>query len=83
MPILMMALLALIIFGLIGILLTTAMILEHRKHTHAIHGEAAPAVTSGTAPPLNRSTHSPRGNHMVTARNPSAKETSDEHGCPG
>jgi len=48
----MMALLALIIFGLIGILLTTAMILEHRKHTHAVQGEAAPAVTSGTATSL-------------------------------
>ncbi len=52
MPILMMALLALIIFGLIGILLTAAMILEHRKHTHDVQGEAAPAVTSGTATSL-------------------------------
>jgi uncharacterized integral membrane protein len=52
MPILMMALLALIIFGLIGILLTTAMILEHRKHTHDVQGDAAPAGTSSTAPSL-------------------------------
>ena len=52
MPILMMALLALIVFGLIGILLTAAMILEHRKHAHAVQGDAAPAVTSGAAPSL-------------------------------
>ncbi len=52
MPILMMALLALIVFGLIGILLTAAMILEHRKHAHAVQADAAPAVTSGAAPSL-------------------------------
>lgn len=50
MPILMMALLALIVFGLIGILLTAAMILEHRKHTHAAQGDAPHAVAAGTAP---------------------------------
>lgn len=49
MPILMMALLALIVFGLIGILLTAAMILEHRKHAHAANGDAAHAVAAGTA----------------------------------
>ncbi len=60
MPILMMALLALIVFGLIGILLTTAMILEHRKHAHATQGDAAHSSTtaattigiSGAAPSL-------------------------------
>ncbi|MGZ6317141.1 MAG: hypothetical protein ACXWNQ_07765 [Anaerolineales bacterium] len=52
MPILMMALLALIVFGLIGILLTAAMILEHRKHAHAVQADAAPAVTSSAAPSL-------------------------------
>ncbi len=52
MPILMMALLALIVFGLIGILLTAAMILEHRKHAHAVQGEPAPAVASSVAPSL-------------------------------
>jgi hypothetical protein len=40
MPILMMALLALIIFGLIGILLTAATVLEHRAHAHAGQGAA-------------------------------------------
>jgi len=48
----MMALLALIVFGLIGILLTAAMILEHRKHAHAVQGDAAPTVTSSVAPSL-------------------------------
>jgi hypothetical protein len=45
MPILMVALLALAVFGMIGILLLTAVILEnrmHRKHTKArelpLHG---------------------------------------------
>lgn len=46
MPILMMALLALIVFGLIGILLTAAMVLEHRKHAHAAEDAAHPVVAS-------------------------------------
>jgi hypothetical protein len=53
MPILMMALLALMVFGVIGILLTTAMIVEHRKHAHATKGAAAHSVTSGSASPTN------------------------------
>jgi len=52
MPILLMALLALIIFGLIGILLTAAVILEQRKLKHAAKGEAAHSVISGAASPL-------------------------------
>jgi hypothetical protein len=53
MPILMMALLALIVFGLIGILLTAAMVLEHRKHRPAAQGAAATtAVPSGVGPSL-------------------------------
>jgi uncharacterized integral membrane protein len=53
MPILMMALLALIVFGLIGILLTAAMILEHRKHAHATKGDAAHPVNGSAASPFN------------------------------
>ena len=53
MPILMMALLALIVFGAIGILLTTAVILEHKAHTRALKLNAAhpvaTAVTNGAA----------------------------------
>ncbi len=41
MPILLMALLALLVFGLIGILLSTAVILEHSTHKHAAEGAAA------------------------------------------
>jgi hypothetical protein len=41
MPILMMALLALIIFGLIGILLTAATVMEHRKHRPVVQGAAS------------------------------------------
>jgi hypothetical protein len=53
MPILMMALLALMVFGLIGILLTVAVVLEHSKHAHAAKGDAAHPVTSDAAPSLN------------------------------
>jgi len=53
MPILMMALLALMVFGAIGILLTTAVILEHSAHNRALkHNVAHPvatAVTNGAA----------------------------------
>ncbi len=56
MPILIMALLALIIFGLIGILLTAATVLEHRKQAHAVPGgrthSVTTAVTSGVASSL-------------------------------
>jgi len=52
MPILM-ALLALMVFGLIGILLTVAVVLEHSKHAHAAKGDAAHPVTSDAAPSLN------------------------------
>jgi hypothetical protein len=53
MPILMMALLALMVFGLIGILLTVAVILEQSKLKRAAKGDAAHPVTSGTASSLN------------------------------
>src|SRR5450759_4982753 len=52
-PILMMALLALMVFGLIGILLTVAVILEQSKHKRAAKGDAAHPVTSGATPSLN------------------------------
>lgn len=52
MPILMMALLALIIFGLIGILLTAATVMEHRKHAHAAQAGTTPSVVSGVASSL-------------------------------
>ena len=53
MPILMMALLALVVFGLIGILLTVAVILEQSKLKRAAKGNAAPPVTTGATPSLH------------------------------
>ena len=53
MPILLMALLALLVFGVIGILLTVAVVLEQSKLKHAAKGDAAHSVTSGAAPSLN------------------------------
>ena len=53
MPILMMALLALVVFGLIGILLTAAVILEQSKLKRAAKGNTVHPVTSGAAPSLN------------------------------
>jgi hypothetical protein len=52
MPILIMALLALLIFGLIGILLTAATVVEHRKHAHAVQAGTAHSVASGVASSL-------------------------------
>ena len=44
MPILMMALLALIVFGAIGILLTAAVVLEHSAHARAVKRNVAHPV---------------------------------------
>ena len=41
MPVLMIALLALLVFGVIGILLSSAVILEQSTHKHAAKGDAA------------------------------------------
>jgi hypothetical protein len=49
MPILMMALLALLVFGLIGILLSTAVILESSKRSHSVNSSAAHPVDPGAA----------------------------------
>ncbi len=47
MPILLMALLALLIFGLIGILLTVAVLSEHAKPTRSAKSNVAVPVTGG------------------------------------
>ncbi len=47
MPILLMALLALLVFGLIGILLTAAVLLEHSKHKHLTKVAVAHSGPSG------------------------------------
>jgi hypothetical protein len=53
MPILMMALLALLVFGVIGILLTAAMVVEHKAHAHAAKGDAAQPASSGAGSSLH------------------------------
>lgn len=53
MPILLMALLALLVFGIIGILLSAAVVLENSKRKHPGKGDAEPSVPSGAAPTLN------------------------------
>jgi preprotein translocase subunit SecG len=53
MPILLMALLALLVFGVIGILLTVAVLLEHSKRGSYAKGAAGHAVASGEAQSLN------------------------------
>ncbi|MBZ5665975.1 MAG: hypothetical protein LAO30_15340 [Acidobacteriia bacterium] len=53
MPILMMALVALLVFGLIGFLLAAAVLLEQSKRKQTIKDAAADSVTSGVAPSLN------------------------------
>ena len=52
MPILLMALVALLVFGVIGILLTVAVVLEH-KQTHYAKGDPVHAAPSGATPSLN------------------------------
>jgi Flp pilus assembly protein TadG len=49
----MMALLALVVFGLIGILLTVAVILEQSKLKRKAKGDAARSVASEGTPSLN------------------------------
>jgi len=53
MPILLMALLALLVFGLIGILLAVAVILEQSKRARLAKSNALHPVPSGVAPSLH------------------------------
>lgn len=53
MPILMMALLAFLIFGLIGILLTVAVVLEHSKRSHLAKDNMTHSARSGVGAFLN------------------------------
>lgn len=53
MPILMMALLAMVIFGLIGILLAAAVVLEQSKLKRATKGDVAHPVNSGGTHSIN------------------------------
>ncbi len=53
MPILLIGLLAFLVFGIIGILLSAAVFLEHSKRKHSDQGTAESSVPSGATPSLN------------------------------
>jgi hypothetical protein len=82
MPILIMGLLALAIFGLIGIMLVVAMLLEHSTLARAAKSEASHPQTTGAAPVLSPNFDRPRGKDTPT-ENPSKKENVHEHACAG
>jgi len=82
MPILVMALLALAVFGLIGILLTVAVVLEHRTLDRATNGNAAHPVAADATPSPSPTFHTPRGGDAPT-QDQSEKEKVHEHACTG
>jgi hypothetical protein len=83
MPILIMALLALIIFGLVGIMFAVAVIMEHStSDPHPARRGASHPVTSGVAPPPNPKFDRPRSEGAPT-ENQFEKEKVDEHACVG
>jgi hypothetical protein len=53
MPILLIGLLAFLVFGIIGILLSAAVVLEQSTRKHSHQGTAEPSLASGVAPTLN------------------------------
>jgi hypothetical protein len=80
MPILVMALLALIIFGLIGIMLAVAVIMEHStSDPHPARRGASHYVTSGVAPLLPKFDR-PRS-EGAPEENQFKKEKVHEHAC--
>lgn len=50
MPILLMALLALVVFGLIGLLLVVAVVMEHSKRARSAGGNAPDPVAVAALP---------------------------------
>jgi hypothetical protein len=82
MPILVMALLALTVFGLIGILLIVAVILEHSTQSRTAESNTLHAVTSGATLFPNPNFHRPRGADSPT-ESLSEKENVHEHACTG
>jgi len=80
MPILVMGMLALIVFGLIGILLLLAVVLEHSTAARAAKTAHSQPVTFGAAPAPNPSFDGARGEGAPT-ENQSPKEKVHEHAC--
>jgi flagellar basal body-associated protein FliL len=81
MPILVMAILALIVFGLIGIMLLVAVVMEHSKPGRSAKLAASQPLNPGAAPSLKPNIDGPRGEDAPT-ENLSAKEKVHEHACP-
>ncbi len=83
MPMLIMALLALAVFGLLGFLLAIAMIMEHSMLARAAKTDVSYPATSGPGPSLIPNFDRPRGED-TPAENPSTKkEEVHEHACTG
>ncbi len=78
MPILVMALLALAAFGLIGIMLVVAVLMEHSTPRRTVKTDASYPVGPGAAPFLNPNFDRPRGAESPK-ENPSEKENIHEH----
>ena len=81
MPILVMALLALIIFGTIGILLVVAVIMEHSPGEHPARRPRSHPVTLDVSPSLPNFDRA-RGEGEST-ENPSTEEKVHEHAYVG
>jgi hypothetical protein len=77
-----MALLALAVFGLIGILLIVAVVMEHSTQARAAKTNAARPVTADATPSPNPIFHTPRGEDAPTP-DQSEKEKVHEHACTG
>lgn len=83
MPILVMALLALIMFGLIGVMLSVAVMMEHSTpDVHPARRSASHRVTSDVAHSLNPNFDRPNGEGSPT-ENLSEEEKLHEHACVG
>jgi hypothetical protein len=80
MPILVMAMLALIAFGLIGIMLVVAVLMEHSEPAGPARRSVSHPVTSDVAPFLNPNFDRPRGEDTPIEK-PSEKEKVHEHAC--
>lgn len=82
MPILVMALLALVVFGLIGILLIVAVILEHSTPASSAKSDAPQPLAPGAVPFLIPNFEPPRGKDTPPGTS-SSKEKVHEHACTG
>lgn len=82
MPILVMAMLALMVFGLIGIMLVVAVMMEHSEPAGPARRRASHPVASDVPPSLNPKLDRPRGDNAPPETS-SAKEKVHEHACTG